>query len=380
MTLEEEFESIYDHDPAAICDLLNATGRDQKIFYKDPLFDLFIKLDEHIASYHQIIEEFNKKVTIKIDENDVPVNFSDFKGFVSKGLSKVSFKAYCKVAFVKAMNLVPDDSIERWYDGNDSDYLGLSFMGSSISAMPSYIKKYITLTIPKIEFQSCDQLTHLDLSDTIDHKFLMIANCNSLVSLKTFSCNRIQVSGKALSKFEVIENPYGLGDENVIELVINKTAITSLTDIIVQPEKNCYYRMWIPSAVNSLENPAYPDEMQLHYYLVQKSQLNSFFGLKANQVIYFLMYTSPIVISDIVYDDKLMEVYLPNINNVSVKYKGYQEILEAYPDLLKNSLMATVYKGYEPDSVMKFKMLLNKFKTYNADMDKINLLINLLLK
>jgi hypothetical protein len=257
-----------------------------------------------------------------------------------------------------------------------------SFNKSNISTTPSFIKKYTKLTIPKIEFNNCPQLTHLDLSNAINYKVLSVTNCNSLVSLKAFSCDEIKVSaGKVFSKLEVIRNPYGISEGDVMEIDIINTAITSLTDVSVQPEKNFYYKMYLPTAINSLENPAYPDEMQLHYYINLNSQLTTFFGLKANQVIYCLLFNVAVTIDDVFKLPGMLEVCLPNIKNAELEYNGYQDILKSYPDLLNNSFMTKVYHMFIPTSAKEFEkslQLINKYKDFDFDM--IEKLIQLLMK
>lgn len=381
MTLEEEFDAIYEYDPEAICDLLNATGQDQKVFYKDPLYDLYNGIDTDAKGAHELLRIFNSTSEIKFNINDIGNNTTTFLTYVSDGMSNSNrFRDYCKIAFVKAMQKVPDRSIERWYDGNESDYAAIDFGGDKLTDVPSYLRKYITLTVPNITFQSCNKLTHVDISDIVDYRKIFFNNCNSLVSVKAFTCSKIHISGDVFSKLEVIENPYGFGEENVIEINVQTTAITSLEDIVIEPAFGCYYRMYIPSRITSFENPAYPENMYIHYYLGPRSQMTSFFGLKRNQTLFFLLFTSAVMLSDIMHDEKLMKTYLPNISNLPYKYRGYVQILDAYPELLTDKLLATIYKGYEPYSLAKFELLIKKFKSYNVDMDKIGLLTSLLLK
>jgi hypothetical protein len=383
MTLEEEFDAIYECDPAGICDLLNASDINNKVIYRDPLYELYKGIQADAKNAHELLNKFNSTSEIELKINDIGNNLTNFLNYIAEGISNSNrFRDYCKIAFVKAMKSIKDKSIERCYDEKSSDYLGIKLGGVRMTTVPSYLKKYTTLTIPNLEFHNCFKLAFLDLSDCIDHRTLLIKNCNSLIGLKTITCNKIDVDSTSLTKIEVIDNPYGFGfgELDVIEIFVNKTAIHSLEDIAITPIKNCDYRLYIPPSITSFENPAYPDDMLIYYYLSQKTQISSLFGLKANQGIFLMMDTSGMPIYYILHDKTLIQAFLPNISNLPFKYRGYKQILEAHPELLTDKLMATIYKAYEPDSLAKFESLIKKVKSYNVDMDKIALLTSLLLK
>lgn len=388
MTLEDEFERVLANDISAIADLLNAIDVNGNSIYRDPLYDLNDHLLENYGNnfeYHKnAIYEFNKNNNSNINPSDISHQLSDdnmdFREFLLVYLGRTNSSgliAYCKKAFVKAVQTIPNNSIRRCPADRNIEIFNSPFI-------PVYINKYYSAegddNLYSISLNNCT-FTHADCRDFPYASSVEFINCQSMESLIIPTQLELGIRGTVFKKLDIIKNTKKNIKDSAIEINVTQTSITSMNDINIYNEKDSMYKIELPRSITTLEKETpFHDDMPITYVFSANSKLNTFYGLRRYDVIRQRIHGANVALTDTIDNEESVKLLFPNLKNPRNKWVTYKSLQKKYKDLLTNKIMEFAYKASDPETVEKFEVYLKRFNGYGADVDNISLLISLLMK
>jgi hypothetical protein len=365
MTYNEEYERVLQNDVTAIADFLFAFDADGKNIYKDPLLDMFRKVmqnQQQDPSIHtSILSKFNKATGAKLINSDVDIMMSQedmsFNNFIVTHLRQKYTSGlidYCKEAFIKAVQTIPNNSIKRNTDNPKIELHNSAFI-------PKYISKYYSSNIGQeanlksIKFIN-GNFKEADCSEFPVAIAVEFSNCQLMTTLTIPTQEKIVVMGNSFTKLNVIKHDKLTVEDISVDIDVERTMITSMNDINIHNENECIYKIIMPKSITTLERDTpFADNMPITYLFVLDSKLNSFYGLRKIDTIRCKIAGSHILLDDIIDIQRSMELSFPKLSNAAKKWKTYKALEKKYENLLTNKLMEFAYKASNPESIEEWQ-------------------------
>lgn len=305
---------------------------------------------------------------------------------------------FFKYLFVNCVKNVPDNSIKGGY-GKD----GLIASYHKITHIPYFIKKFNDLKKLNVNNSNIVKVEAGDIPDSVESIHLAI--CDQLESVvvdhyvRELNLANNPKLNKVVCKFLPSDTNLEAVDEMDLNLshcpeiksgknisvtagagsvtITNQDILPSSLKAPLELSKRYNISIVIGNWLESFEGFNYKDvEVAFTFYEYLRN-IKSFYGLANPSIRSFYSSWKGTYLHA---DETLFNKHFLQIKNAYKVFGAYIDIMKAYPDLLTNPTLGAIYKMYNPTSLKEFETLLTKIKSYNADLNYIGLLSNLLLK